>query len=103
MNMDKRSIIAEVAKHTILKKWEINLLVDPLMETIIKALERGEEVHINNFGKFTLKYHKPKETLHPKTRQRIQIPEKISIVFTQTRMFKPTDEAIEALRKQADK
>lgn len=101
--MDKRSIIAEIAKNSIFKKWEINLLVDPLLETIIKALKRGEEVHINNFGKFTLKYHKPKEVLHPKTRQRIQIPEKVSIVFTQTRMFKPTDETIEALRKQVEK
>jgi len=101
--MDKRSIIAKISKGSNLKKWEIKLLVDPLLETIIKALEHGEEVHFNNFGKFTLKYHKPKETLHPKTRQRIQIPEKVSIVFTQTRMFKPTDETIEALRKQADK
>ena len=101
--MDKRSIIAEIAKSSILKKWEINLLLDPLLEVIIKALERGEEVHINNFGKFTLKYHKPKKALHPKTRQRIQIPEKVSIVFTQSRMFKPTDETIEALRKQAEK
>lgn len=101
--MDKRSIVAEIAKQSVLKKWEINLLVDPLLDVIIKALERGEEVHINNFGKFTLKYHKPKETLHPKTRQRIQIPEKVSIVFTQTRTFKPTDETIEKLREQAEK
>lgn len=101
--MDKRAIIAEIAKRSVLKKWEINLLIDPLLDIILKALEQGEEVHINNFGKFTLKYHKPKETLHPKTRQRIQIAEKVSIVFTQTRMFKPTAETIEKLREQAEK
>lgn len=101
--MDKRSIVAEIAKKSVLKKWEINLLVDPLFEVILKALESGEEVHINNFGKFTLKYHKPKETLHPKTRQRIQIAEKVSIVFTQARMFKPTEESIGKLREQAEK
>ena len=26
----------------------------------------GKEVNIANFGKFSLKYHKPKVTVHPK-------------------------------------
>lgn len=101
--MDRRKLIAQVAEKSGYAKWEVNKITEVLLGSIIEALEQGEEIHINNFGKFTLKYHKPKETLHPKTRQRIQIPEKGSIVFTQTRMFKPTDETIEALRKQAKK
>lgn len=101
--MDKRKLVAQVAEKSGYAKWEVNKIAEALLGSIFETLEQGEDIHINNFGKFTLKYHKPKETLHPKTRQRIKIPEKASIVFTQTRMFKPTDEAIEALRKQADK
>lgn len=101
--MDKRKLVAQVAKKSRYAKWEVNKIIDPLFEEMLDYLQNGEEIHINNFGKFALKYHKPKETLHPKTRQRIQIAEKVSIVFTQTRMFKPTDETIEKLREQAEK
>lgn len=101
--MDKRKLVAQVAKKSGYAKWEVNKITEALLGSIIETLEQGEEIHINNFGKLTIKYHKPKETLHPKTRQRIKIPEKVSIIFTQTRMFKPTDETIEALRKQAEK
>lgn len=101
--MDRRKLVAQVAEKSGYAKWEVNKIIDPLLDAILESLQNGEEVHINNFGKFTLKYYKPKEVFHPKTRQRIQIPEKVSIIFTQTRMFKPTDETIEALRKQADK
>lgn len=101
--MDKRKLVAQVAKKTGYAKWEVNKITEVLLGSVIEALEQGEEIRINNFGKYTLKYHKSKETLHPKTRQRIQIPEKVSIVFTQTRMFKPTDETLAGLRKQAEK
>lgn len=101
--MDKRKLVAQVAEKSGYAKWEINKIIDPLFEAILDSLQNGEDIHINNFGKFTLKYHKSKETLHPKTRQRIEIPEKASVVFTQTRMFKPTDETIEVLRQQAEK
>jgi nucleoid DNA-binding protein len=101
--MDRRKLIAQVAEKSGYAKWEVNKITEVLLGSIVEAMEQGEDIRINNFGKFTLKYHKPKETLHPKTRQRIKIPEKVSIIFTQTRMFKPTDETIEALRTQSEK
>lgn len=101
--MDKRKLIAQVAKKSGYAKWEVNKIIDPLFEAILDSLQNDEEIHINNFGKFALKYHKPKEVLHPKTRQRIEIPEKASVVFTQTRMFKPTDETMTVLKQQAKK
>lgn len=101
--MDRRKLVAQVAEKSGYAKWEVNRIAEVLLESIIETLEQGEDIRINNFGKFSLKYHKPKETLHPKTHQRIKIPEKGSIVFTQTRVFKPTDETIEALRTQSKK
>lgn len=101
--MEQRALVAAVAAKTDYAKWEINTIIEPLLTVVLEVLQNGEEVHLKNFGQFSLKYHKKKEVLHPKTRQRIQIPEKVSIIFTQTRMFKPTDETIEKLREQAMK
>lgn len=97
--MDKRILIAEIAKMTNYAQWEVNKIVDTLFEEILKALENGDEVKIPNFGKFTLKYHKSKVALHPKNRLRVQIPHKASVVFKATRMFKPNDVAIDRLSK----
>lgn len=101
--MDKRKLVAQIAEKSGYAKWKINKIIDSLFDTILESLQNGEEIHINNFGKFTLKYHKPKGTLHPKTRQRIQISEKVSVVFKQTRMFNPTEDTMEALRNQTEK
>lgn len=98
--MDKRKLVAAVAKKTDYAKWEINKILEPLLETIIDALENGDEVALNNFGKFTLKHQKGKETIHPKTQQRIKVPPKVSVVFNATRMFKPTDETMKKFAKQ---
>lgn len=98
--MDKRKLVAEVAKKTIYTKREINEMIDPLFDAIIEALQNGDEVTINNFGKFAPKYHKSKETVHPTTRKRVTVQEKASVVFKATRMYKPTEEAMTKLASQ---
>lgn len=97
--MDRRKLVAAVAKRTVYAKWEINQIVEPLLETIIEALQNGDEVALKNFGKFSLKYHKERETIHPKTQKRVKVPAKASVVFDATRMFKPTEETMEKLSK----
>lgn len=101
--MDKRILVAEIARKTNYAQWEVNKIVEPLFEEILRALENGEEVNIANFGKFSLKYHKPKVTVHPKNRSQVQIPSKASVAFRATRKFKPTDETIDKLSKEAKK
>lgn len=103
--MNKSELIKELHKklkqnEIIYQKWELNSIVDTFLECILERLENGEEVHLMNFGNFSLKYHKPKETMHPKTRQRIQIPARASVVFKPTRLFNPSVEVITGLAEK---
>lgn len=99
--MDKRILIAEIARKTNYAQWEVSKIVEPLFDEILRALESGENVNISNFGKFSLKYHKPKVAIHPKNRSQVQIPSKASVTFRATRKFKPTDETMDNLSKEA--
>lgn len=103
--MNKLELIEELHKKLskgdiIYQKWELKPIVDSFCESILEVLEKGEEVNLMNFGKFSLKYHKTKETLHPKTHQRVQIPARASVVFKPTRLFKPSEEAIIKLAEE---
>ena len=53
--MDRRKLVAAVARKTDYAKWEINSLLTPLCESILTALQNGEKVAINEFGTFDLK------------------------------------------------
>ena len=103
--MNKSELIKDLHKklkqnEIIYQKWELTPIVNSLLECILENLENGEEVHLMNFGKFSLKYHKPKETMRPKTRQRIQIPARASVVFKPTRLFKPSDKTVTGLAER---
>lgn len=98
--MDKRKLVAEVARKSDYAVWEVNKIIEPLLETILTALENGEEVSLNNFGKFKLKHTKSKTIKHVRTKQSAKVPEKATIVFSQTRMFKPTKETMAELADQ---
>ena len=40
--MDKRILVAEIARKTDYAQWEVNKIVEPLFEEILRALENGE-------------------------------------------------------------
>lgn len=39
-------------------KWELVSIIDPALNTILEVLSHNEEVHLNNFGRFTIKQKK---------------------------------------------
>lgn len=61
--MNKKELIeavsAKLEKNNIrYPKWELTSIIDPVLETIIEALSHAEEVHLNKFGRFTVKHKK---------------------------------------------
>lgn len=99
--MDKRKLVAVIAKKTDYAQWEINKIFSPFVESILEALRQGEVVNINGFGKFELKFRKARIALHPRTREPIQVPEKVSVVFTITEKFEVEGEVLVRLNSQA--
>lgn len=52
-------VSAKVKKNNIrYPKWELTSIIDPVLKTIIETLSHEEEVHLNKFGRFTIKYKK---------------------------------------------
>lgn len=100
--MDKRKLVAEVARKTDYAKWEINSMLGPLCEAILTTLQNGEKVTINEFGTFDLKVKKERVWVDPKTKKRKVIPAKMQVVFTATPKFIVDDEVVaQRINKQA--
>lgn len=96
--MDRRKLVAEVARKTPYAKWEINSLIDPVLNSILEALQKGDEVHISGFGRFKLKVSKARAMIHPKTKKRTFVPEKAKVVFAIHPKFKVGADVIEVLK-----
>lgn len=100
--MDKRKLIAQVAKKSCYAKWEISKITDFILESISETLQKGEEINIKGFGRFEPKVRKARNTIHPRSKQPIQIPEKVSVVFTISKRFTADDGVIEKIKSKSE-
>ncbi len=55
-------------------KWELLSIIDPAFEVIIEALARDEEVHLNKFGRFSIKHKKGARIYNINTGQKETAP-----------------------------
>ena len=78
--MNKNEIIENVSKVTC-AKTEARDAVNMVIETIKKALKRGERVTISEFGTFYVKFMKARKWRNPKTGEIIDILPKKVIKF----------------------
>ena len=63
-------------------KWELLSIIDPAFEVIIEALARDEEVHLNKFGRFSIKHKKGARFYNINTGQKETAPDKKLVQFT---------------------
>lgn len=101
--MDKRKLVAQVAKKSGYAKWEVNKITEALLGSIIETLEQGEEVCVNGFGKFEPKVSNSYSRIHPKTKQKIYVPEKLSVAYAISKKFTPVNGALEKVKAQKEK
>lgn len=100
--MDKRKLIARTAAKSKYSKQEVREIANLLLDTIFETLQQGEEICINGFGKFEPKVCNSYTRRNAKTKKPIYIPEKISILFTGSRKFKPLDGVLEKIKAQKE-
>lgn len=79
--MNKEQIIVEVARKARLTKKDASTAVDAVFDTILAALEEGENVKVAGFGQFEVKTHKARVGMNPITKEPIDIPEMNAISF----------------------
>lgn len=74
--MHKDELIKEIAKSTKLLAKDIEAFINSFMETVTKALKKGDEVRLIGFGSFKTAKTKARVGRNPKTGKELKIPAK---------------------------
>lgn len=84
--MNKQELTAILAKRTNLSKQKCDLFLNTFKEVVCEVCNKGGEVVLRDFGKFSLKEKKARKYLNPQTkRYYIASPKKV-LAF---KCFKP--------------
>jgi nucleoid DNA-binding protein len=89
--MTKQQLIEKVAANTELKKSEVEVAVDSVLDLIAEALRANERVDLRGFGSFVVKDRKERQGRNPRT------GETITIAAKRSAGFKPSKELTENL------
>lgn len=71
--MNKNDLIAQISKKTKFSKADAGRSLDAVLEAIIAALSKGQEVRLVNFGTFLVVKRKATTGRNPRTGAKIQI------------------------------
>ena len=71
--MNKSELIEQVADRAEIKKAEAEAAVNALTEVVKETLQRGGDVAITGFGKFSVAERGARQGVNPQTGERIQI------------------------------
>ena len=71
--MTKSDIINEVSTNTGLTKVETEAVLEGLIDSISKALKKGDRVDIRGFGSFIIKERKARQARNPSTNKVINL------------------------------
>ncbi|HEW91837.1 MAG TPA: HU family DNA-binding protein [Thermotogaceae bacterium] len=74
--MNKKTLVAEVAKKAGTTKKEAQKVVDAFIQTVSEALAKGEKVRLVGFGSFVVKERAARKGVNPRTKKAINIPAK---------------------------
>lgn len=91
--MNKAQLIDTVATNTKLTKADVNRTIDSVLETITKALKRGDNVNLVGFGNFKIVKRAGRTGRNPKTGEQVKIaPKKVA-------KFKPGQDLAAAVKR----
>jgi integration host factor beta subunit len=86
--MTKANLVDSVVEATGLPKKDVAMIVDGFLESISKALEKGEHVEIRGFGSFKIKQAKARTARNPRSGETVQVPEKVVPFFKVSKELK---------------
>lgn len=92
-NITKKDLVEKISGKTGLTQIDTKIVVESFLDSITKALEKGNNIEIRGFGRFKIKPKKARMARNPRTNENIQVKEG----------FKPTFEASKILRDRINK
>jgi len=72
--MNKQELISKIADSAKVTKSDASSVLDSFIDTITKALKKGDEVRLTGFGTFRTTNRKATKGRNPRTGQSINIP-----------------------------
>ena len=86
--MNKQDLILQLANKHELSQKKADELLSTTLETIMKALSKGDKVTLVGFGTFQAKKRKERRGRNPKTGEEILIPSSVAPRFSAGKQFK---------------
>jgi len=88
IKMNKTQLIAEVAKASNIKKNDVDVIVENLINVIMEEVAKGEKVQVTGFGSFERKERGERMIKNPRTGEDMKVPPSKSPSFTAGSNFK---------------
>ncbi len=80
--MTRRDLVQEISQRTGLSRSDASAALKALLEALEEALQRGEEVQLRRFGRFSLKYQRARKARLITAKKEISVPPRLKIHFT---------------------
>lgn len=99
-NVTKKDLIESVVRKTNHKRPVVREVVESLLDSITLELGRGRRIELRNFGIFMVRLRRERAARNPKTKDRVNVPEKPAVKFkagrdmraaVEGRMIPPSD------------
>jgi DNA-binding protein HU-beta len=79
--MKTKDLIQHIATSTSMTKTHTEELMDATVAVLQKELLNGVSVQLQNFGTLEMKRRNARVIVHPKTKERTEVPEKMQLTF----------------------
>lgn len=86
--MNKQEMLAVLSKKADISKNKCEKVIDEFKKLILEVCEKGEEINLRNFGKFSLVEKKERRFLNPQTKRYYMTKPKKVITFRGYKNFK---------------
>lgn len=79
--MNRLDLIKKLAVNTGTTQKDAKVFLEAFTDTVIEALQEGEDVNIKGFGKFVTTHREARVGRNPQTGEEIEIPAKTNCKF----------------------
>src|SRR5262250_664746 len=95
--MTKADLIDEVSRLAELTRKDSEVIVETIIDSIVRSLRVGDKIEIRGFGSFRTRQRKPRVARNPKTGDRVEVPAK-KVPF-----FRPSKELKDMVNNHVEK
>jgi len=97
MTVTKADVIDLIAERTGVLRKDVELCFQALIDVVTETLEKNERIEIRGLGVFKTKKRRARIARHPKTGEKVDVPERYVPAFKPSKLLK------ERVEKQSSK